>query len=158
MGERRFVVRRTERGAAAVEFALVLVPLLIIVFGLIQYGIYFWAMQGGADIARDAARRAAIVPTCTNFTDTMKSSVDNFVGTNKIQSASATYQQIGTHATATEVKVNDSVTVSVTFKSYDFNFPFVPFIRNGVVSSSATARVENDPSTPLTSLTCSKTW
>ena len=52
--------RRTENGAAALEFALVMPLLLLLVFALIQYGVYFWAYQGGSDAARMAARSAAV--------------------------------------------------------------------------------------------------
>ena len=54
--------RAGEHGAVAVEFALVLPFLLVIVFGSIQYGFYFWADQGGSDAARKAARLAAVLP------------------------------------------------------------------------------------------------
>ena len=53
---------RSEDGASAVEFALVMVPLLTLVFGILQYGLYFWSMQGGADTA------GAAVPITVTFT------------------------------------------------------------------------------------------
>lgn len=49
-----------ERGASAVEFALVLVPLLAILFGIIQYGFVFARAQGVEGAARQAARLAAV--------------------------------------------------------------------------------------------------
>ena len=60
---------RRDDGASAVEFALVMVPLLTLFFGILQYGLYFWSMQGGADAARRAARTAAVGTTagCTDF-------------------------------------------------------------------------------------------
>ena len=51
---------REDDGSSAVEFALVMTPLLMIIFGIMQYGFYFWAMQGGADAGRQAARLAAV--------------------------------------------------------------------------------------------------
>ncbi|MDH2416314.1 TadE/TadG family type IV pilus assembly protein [Nocardioides sp. CER19] len=149
--------RRDQRGAAAVEFALVLVPLLIILFGIIQYGFYFWAMQGGSDIARDAARRAAVgsPAACTPFKDAVKSEIDSLVGSGKVVGISRTFDQDATlpRTSATDVVVSDRVRVQVTFKGYDFHFPFVPFIHDGVVTSSAEARVENVTTQP--GLTCS---
>ena len=56
----RFQGRQPERGAAAVEFGLVLIPFLLLVFGIIQYGFLFYSYQGGSDVAREAARRAAV--------------------------------------------------------------------------------------------------
>ena len=49
-----------ERGAAAVEFALVLPILLLIVFGLIQYGWLFYQVQETSYAVREGARVAAV--------------------------------------------------------------------------------------------------
>lgn len=50
--------RRDDRGAAAVEFALLSIPLFTILFGAINYGLYFADVQtvqsSTADVARDA--------------------------------------------------------------------------------------------------------
>jgi hypothetical protein len=45
-----------QRGAAAVEFALVIIPLLIIVAGIIEFGRTFWYYDALAKSTRDAAR------------------------------------------------------------------------------------------------------
>jgi Flp pilus assembly protein TadG len=52
-----------ERGAAAVEFALVLPLLLLLVLGGIDYGIYFSDSMALRDAARTGARTAALDPT-----------------------------------------------------------------------------------------------
>jgi Flp pilus assembly protein TadG len=50
--------RRTENGAAAVEFALVLPILLLIVFGILAYGAVFAQSLSLSNSARQAARSA----------------------------------------------------------------------------------------------------
>ena len=52
--------RRGERGASAVEFGLVMLPLLYLVLGIIQYGVYFWSMNSGSNAVGDAVRRMAV--------------------------------------------------------------------------------------------------
>lgn len=47
---------RRDDGSAAVEFALVLPVFLMILLGILAYGIYFSAAQGTAQLAADAAR------------------------------------------------------------------------------------------------------
>jgi Flp pilus assembly protein TadG len=56
---------RTERGAAAVEFALVVLPLLMIVAGIINFGFIFAQQLSLSNGARQAARFAVVDgPTC----------------------------------------------------------------------------------------------
>ena len=57
--------RGDERGAAAVEFALVGVLLFTLLFGILQFGMWFWAWQAGGHAAREAARVAAVNPCNT---------------------------------------------------------------------------------------------
>ncbi len=51
-----------ERGAAAVEFALVLPILVLILFGIIDYGLYFNTSLQSRWGVHDAARAAAVAP------------------------------------------------------------------------------------------------
>jgi Flp pilus assembly protein TadG len=51
---------RDESGAAAVEFALVLVPLLLVVFGIINFGLAFHRQIQLSGAAREGARTMAI--------------------------------------------------------------------------------------------------
>jgi TadE-like protein len=62
--------RRSDRGAAAVEFALLSVPLFTILFGAITYGLYFVDVQTIERATADAARGAtlAVGPFALNWT------------------------------------------------------------------------------------------
>ena len=59
--------RQRDRGAVAVEFALVLPLFLLLVLGGIDWGYYFFASQVVANAAREGARAAALAPAnaCT---------------------------------------------------------------------------------------------
>ncbi|MBL0747478.1 TadE/TadG family type IV pilus assembly protein [Nocardioides baculatus] len=58
---------RDERGASAVEFALVVVPLLMVIAGIINFGVVF-AQQLALDNAVRAGARAGVVDTGKNLT------------------------------------------------------------------------------------------
>ncbi len=142
-----FARPRKQRGAAAVEFALVVPVLLLLVFGAIQYGLYFWATQGGASAARGAARAAAVgrpVP-CADFRDLVSSEIDGLGASNV-----SILRDFDSDATVT---AGDQVTVTVSFDSIDLGLPIVPFIDDGQVSSAATARVENVPDSSISDCT-----
>lgn len=148
MSGRRYNERRIEeRGAAAVELALVLPLLLTLVFGIVQYGLYFWALQGGADAARHAARMSAVGSprTCA----ALGAEVNNALG--GFSSGAATVERSYVKAegnTAAGVEIGDRVEVTVTFRSIDLNVPFVPFVNDGTVAERARARVDFVPSSP----------
>lgn len=55
--------RSTERGAALAEFALVLPLLLILIFGLIEFGIAFNRAQAVEAAAREGGRLASLSAT-----------------------------------------------------------------------------------------------
>lgn len=140
--------RECEHGAAAVEFALVVLPVIVLVFGLIQYGLYFWAMQGGSDIARSATRLAAVgsPADCAAFRSAIRDQIDDLSGSGSTATITRTYQR----QTPTKVSVGDTVNVQVSFNSIDLHFPFLPFIHDGQVTSQAQARVDFVPTQPET--------
>ncbi|MGN0064610.1 MAG: TadE/TadG family type IV pilus assembly protein [Nocardioides sp.] len=51
---------RDEKGAAAVEFALVMPVLLILVFGIIDFGLYFNRYAAVSNAAREGVRSASL--------------------------------------------------------------------------------------------------
>src|SRR5918996_589220 len=51
---------RQEDGAAAVEFALIVGLLAMLVFGLLEYGLAFWQVQNLRAATREGARVAAV--------------------------------------------------------------------------------------------------
>jgi Flp pilus assembly protein TadG len=135
-----------ERGAAAVEFALVLLPTLLLLFGMIQYGLYFWAMQGGTDAARTAGRLAAVgkPADCATFRSDVRDQLGKFG-----DGPTATVTRVYEKSDPTQVQVGDKVTVHIRFRSIDLNFPFVPFIDGGWVDQTVETRVEYVPDQPV---------
>lgn len=136
---------RRERGAVAVEFALVLPLLLLLVFGIVQYAYYFFQQQQGAFAVREAARQLAVGQISC-------SELGTFVG-DRVSGASA---QVSVTAT-NPVQTGDNLAVTVQFPAADFNFPLIPFPDSPVVSEVAETRVENTTSSTDDYPTCSVT-
>ena len=61
-------VLAADSGASAVEFALVLPLLIVLVFGIIQFGIYYNRAQGLQAAAREGARIASVGATLDQIT------------------------------------------------------------------------------------------
>lgn len=53
-------VGRGDDGAAAVEFALISLPLMLLLFGTIQYGLYFFQATAAEHGLREGARLASV--------------------------------------------------------------------------------------------------
>lgn len=83
-----------ERGAAAVEFALVSSLLFIVLFGVIQYGLYFNDSLSARQGVREGARQGVVrnFPACTGATTDMeklkcntKNQIDALTGTTYVK-------------------------------------------------------------------------
>ena len=66
---------RGERGAAAVEFAFVVVPLMLIICGIVNFGVIF-AQQLSLDNATRAAARAGVVDAGADITQRAQDEFD----------------------------------------------------------------------------------
>jgi len=66
--------RAQQRGVAAVEFAFMLILLLIIVAGIVEFGRAFWYYNALAKATRDGARYMSTVPKDSIYTETQSGS------------------------------------------------------------------------------------
>jgi Flp pilus assembly protein TadG len=130
-----------ETGAAAVEFALVLPVLLLVVFGIIQYGYYFYASQDASAAAREAARRSAVGDCDT------QTKLEDFV---KARLGAVSYSDLDVTRTYTPTTpaVGGEVSVTISFTTLNIHAPFVPVpsdssTGDAVIISQADARVED---------------
>lgn len=142
MTTRRGARRPQQRGSVVVEFALVVPLVLLVLVGVIQYGYQYWAMQTASATAREAARRLVVGtdPVCT-LAEAQDRAAGPAVGS---QAPTVTYR----YDNAGNVPQRGSlVTVTVTLQSLDIGL--VPVPGDGLVTETATNRVENVPIDPL---------
>lgn len=113
------ILRRNERGAAAVEFALAIPVLIMLIWGIFQVGLLFWASAGMQHALGEGARYATLCinpnPTCTTPTDAqIQARISSSVwGTNN-----------GTFAVPTPVSGAGFKTLTVTYTA-PTNFLFM---------------------------------
>ena len=62
---------RGEEGAAAVEFAIVVSLLFVILFGIMEFGLAFFELQNLRSAAREGARTAAVNGNRTEIRDSL---------------------------------------------------------------------------------------
>ena len=139
---------REQRGASAVEFALVVTPLLILFFGMVQYGLYFYSSQVGSNTANATARQLS-VGNCQGA-GALQTYVDNQLGAARTSAAtiSTTWENADGSTPASpgakNVTVGGSVKVTISFPTLNMNFPFVPFLSDPKVERTVEARVEDN--------------
>jgi Flp pilus assembly protein TadG len=142
--------RRGESGAAAVEFALVLVPFLMLVFGIIQYGLYFYGAQSGSHAANSAVRQLS-VGNC-QASGTLQTYLDNQLGDglgNAVLTPSpygVTYVDAGgstVNAPLPAGAVGGTVTLKFKFSTPNLHFPLLPFLSDSAVTREVQARIED---------------
>lgn len=145
--------RRTgsERGAATVEFALVMLPLLYLVFGVIQYGMYFYSTQTGTSAVGEAVRRLT-VGNCQDPAE-LRQFLSSRLGAASTDQAAdlgltVSYMDGSTPPAPTTAPgvVGGSVTLTLSFAVPNMHFPFIPLPDGGTVTRSQFGRVEDTTS------------
>lgn len=143
---RRLVSRRhDDRGAAAVEFALVSVPLLYLVFGIITFGFMLGFRQNVSQAAAEGARAAAIAPvglTDAQLQDRARSAISDSLTSNGVTCTSSgtlvsgaktvgTCTVSGRQACTSGTSTATCIKVSIDYL-YSAN-PMVPTVGLGIV-------------------------
>ena len=133
---------RSERGASAVEFALVLPLLLMFLFGIIQYGYGLFQLQALSSTVDEATRAAATgISDCGLFTGTLKGLADgNGLDADKLKAVQV--QWTAKNRTPTDrPDPLGQVKVSVSLTPLRIGFPLIPF--PGTLSSTKTAAMQS---------------
>ena len=138
---------RGERGATALEFGLVAPLLMMLVFGLIQYGYMFWALTTASANAREAARKLVVGQ---DWATCVEPKVEEHAGQPALSTVAATYRwtDAGGTTLARPVHRGDYVEVTVAYDTLDLHFPFLPMPNGGRVEETALKQVENVPDSP----------
>jgi Flp pilus assembly protein TadG len=118
---------RREDGAAAVEFALIVGLLAVLIFGLLEYGLAFWQVQNLRSAAREGARVAAVRGDATDVRSHMVASSAGSL------SGSWTYTQNRT-CDGSDANKGQEVTIQITNSSlsgpvqdaFRVSIPFLP--------------------------------
>jgi Flp pilus assembly protein TadG len=149
---------RQERGTAAVEFALVLPLLLLIVFGTIDFGIAFANFEGVRGGTREAARLGVVddltsAPSC-NINGATVTPPANPTSPSDATNALVclTKDRVGLDGSVTKVKlaitgqaIGDELQVCASFPVTALTGYTVPFLGNRILTSSVTMRLEQVP-------------
>lgn len=138
---------RREDGAAALEFGLVVPIIVLMIFGIIQYGYLYWSLQTAAATAREATRQLIVGtdPTCTLANAVLMAAGPAVGGT---PTATPVYRDGGGAVVAAPVE-GGTVSVAVSFRTLDMGIPILPIPADGTVTQEVTNRVENVPAVPM---------
>jgi Flp pilus assembly protein TadG len=148
----------SERGAALVEFALVAPLLLLIVFGVIDFGIAFANYENVRSGTRDAARMAVVndlqnAPPCTINGATITPPANPTTTADATNALVCdTKSRIGLNGSETKVRISitgqaigDDVVVCASFPVTALTGLTLPFLGNQVLTSTVTMRLEQAP-------------
>jgi len=133
---------KTERGAAAVEFALVLPVLVLLLFGVIEFGLLMFNKAVLTNAAREGARFGIVAVSPRKTSSEIETVVSNYTGTNLITFGTPSTPQVT--STYTTQNFGDPLTVTVTYQ-YQFLVidNLIPPLSGGIqVKSESTMNYE----------------
>jgi Flp pilus assembly protein TadG len=103
---------RRDDGAAAVEFVLILPLFLVLLFGIMAFGLLLWTLVNANGAARESARLAAVGTPCNTWISDTQDRVK--LAPVSLTSMSRTYSE-------SPAQVGDTVTVTLNFATNDPN-------------------------------------
>jgi Flp pilus assembly protein TadG len=125
--------RRGERGAAAVEFAIVAPLLFLLVFAIIDFGFAFHGWDAVQNAAREGARVGAVTPNVTTIVSRVRSA-SSFLDQSKVnvtvQCARNGSSSFGTCGAGSTWAEGDLIKVTVTY-DYPYMTPLPSFVGLG---------------------------
>jgi len=128
--------RQRRRGADAIEFALVAIPFLILVFTMVEFGRYVMILQILTDASREGARQA-VVESATPAD--VEASVQTLLEQCTLSGATVTI----TPASFDDLWLNDEITVTVSVSYGDVSWISPIWVAGSpTLSATSTMRVE----------------
>jgi hypothetical protein len=143
---RRRAGERRSRGQSLAEFAIVFPVLMLILGGIIQFGIIFWGQNTLTQVARDTGRWAASQTTCPTVA-TVTPIANSIAGSSSLIGYPSSGLGVSVLMSGDPCPVADNskvayVTINLSHQVPIF-FPFVP--GNGNLTTSAQFRMEPAP-------------
>jgi hypothetical protein len=142
---RRVRGRAIDRGAAAVEFALVVPVLLLLVMGILDYGRFFFDSVSLRQGAREAARQAVVqvygascagtVGVGAKIACSAKAASDMTIGTPVVYIPAVTEDVVG--------KGTQGQQLLVCMQSKEQGTGFVPLPNNGIIKTKTYMSIED---------------
>lgn len=135
------------RGASAVETAMIMIPLTMLLFGVFEYGRLLLDLNVLNNAAREGCRYAVVNNTNASVAANTQTVVTNFMAGRDVGFGGFTVTVSGTHqGVATPVNnlvAGDMITVTLT-GTYKFMniIPLVPSLPSFTLSSSVTMACE----------------
>jgi len=117
------------KGASAVEFARVLIPMILLIFGAIEFGVLLYNQQVITNASREGARAGIVAQTPRVTSGEISTVVNNYAASHLVTFGTANSPV--TNVSATGTRFGDDLTVNVTYQYSFLVIPnFVPGITN----------------------------
>ncbi len=115
---------RCQKGVAAVEFAIILPVLMIIIFGIIEFGLLLYGKQVITNASREGARAGVVVGVSRVDDAGILEVMDRYIAANLVTFGSTPSLNITIDPVdRTDMDFGDELTVTVT---YDYDFLVLP--------------------------------
>jgi Flp pilus assembly protein TadG len=114
--------RFDERGVAAAEFALLLPALLLILLGIIEFGMIMYGREVVTNAAREGARAGIVQGPPKRTEGEIVTIAENYLANTGINSSNVTFTVTGEGSVSP-----NNLTVQATYQ-YNFLFPYIPMM------------------------------